>query len=289
MFDSTELFCVIDDFFLKFEATYWKFLKECNHCLRIRTAQLSISEIIFIAIWYKCSHFNNFKAFFSSLKQDKSHLFKSLPCYQRMIYLVNTHQLALHALHFAVMKDHQSSYLWIDSTTLPVCKNQRIQRHKSISSIATRGKSSMGWFFGCKLHLLMNQSGGIVNTVLSNGHTADIKMVEQLVKGMTAKLYADRGYISQELKSRLRVQGVDLITYHRKNMKSIQLLKADEYHLKQRNKIETLFSLLKGTYNLVTTRARSVAGYLAGIYASLCAYQICHQNKPMIRIMEISA
>lgn len=144
MFDSTELFCVIDDFFLKFEATYWKFLKECRHCLRIRTAQLSISEIIFIAIWYKCSHFNHFKAFFSSLKQDKSHLFKSLPCYQRMIHLVNTHQLALHALHFAVMKDHQISYLWIDSTTLPVCKNQRIQRHKSISSIATRGKSSMG-------------------------------------------------------------------------------------------------------------------------------------------------
>jgi len=43
----------------------------------------------------------------------------------------------------------------------------------------------MGWFFGCKLHVLMNQSGNIVRTVLSNGHTADIKMFEQLVKGMT--------------------------------------------------------------------------------------------------------
>ena len=103
MFNSTELFCVIDDFFLKFEATYWKFLKQCNHCLRIRAAQLAISEIIFIAIWYKCSHFNNFKAFFTFLKQDKSHLFKSLPCYQRMIHLINAHQLALHALHFALM------------------------------------------------------------------------------------------------------------------------------------------------------------------------------------------
>jgi hypothetical protein len=232
MFDSTELFCVIDDFFLKFEATYWQFLKECRHCLRIRTAQLNISEIIFIAIWYKCFHFNNFKAFFSSLKQDKSHLFKSLPCYQRMIHLVNTHQLALHALHFAVMKDHQSSYLWIDSTTLPVCKNQRIQRHKSISSIATRGKSSMGWFFGCKLHLLMNQSGEIVNSVLSNGHTADIKMVKQLVEGLKAKLYADRGYISHELKARLKEQDIDLITYHRKNMQAVQLSKEDEYYLK---------------------------------------------------------
>ena len=102
----------------------------------------------------------------------------------------------------------------------------------------------MGWFFGCKLHVLMNQSGEMFSTALSNGHTADIKMVEQLVKGITAKLYADRGYISQELKSTLRVQGTDLITYHRKNMKSIQLSKADEHHLKQRNKIETLFSLL---------------------------------------------
>jgi IS5 family transposase len=206
-----------------------------------------------------------------------------------MIHLVNTHQLALHALHFAVMKDDQSSYLWIDSTTLPVCKNQRIQRHKSISSIATRGKSSMGWFFGCKLHLLMNQSGEIANSVLSNGHTADIKMVKQLVEGLKAKLYADRGYISHELKARLKEQDIDLITYHRKNMQAVQLSKEDEYYLKQRNKIETLFSLLKGKYNLVTSNARSVEGYLAGIYASLCAYQLCHQNKPIIRVVEALA
>ena len=83
MFNSTELFCVIDDFFLKFESTYWEFLKQNRGSLRIRTAQLTISEICFIAIWYKCSHFNNFKAFFSWLKEDKSHLFKYLPCYQR--------------------------------------------------------------------------------------------------------------------------------------------------------------------------------------------------------------
>ena len=134
----------------------------------------------------------------------------------------------------------------------------------------------------------MNQLGEIACSALSNGRVADIKMVEHLVDGLETRLYADRGYISQELKSRLKAQGADLITYHRKNMKSAQLSISDEYHLRQRNKIETLFSLLKGTYNLVTTRARSVAGYLAGIYASLCAYQICHQNKPMIHIVEIS-
>jgi hypothetical protein len=81
MFNSTELFCLIDDFFLKFEATYWEFLKQSYRCLRIRPSQLNISEIIFIAVWYKCSHFTNFNAFFLWLKQDKYHLFKNLPFY----------------------------------------------------------------------------------------------------------------------------------------------------------------------------------------------------------------
>ena len=289
MFNSTELFCVIDDFFLKFESTYWKFLKQSRSCLRIRSAQLCISEIVFIAILYKCSHFTNFKAFFSWLKQDKRHLFKSLPCYQRMIHLINIHQLALHALHVALMKNQKSPYLWVDATALPVCKNQRIQRHKSLAKIATRGKSSMGWFYGCKLHIVMNQFGEIACSALSNGHIADIKMVDKLVKDMEAKLYGDRGYISQELKTRLKAQNVDLITYHRKNMQAIQLSKSDEYHLKQLNKIETLFSLLKGQYNLVTSKARSLHGFLGGIYASLCAYQLIHQNKPTIQIIKSSA
>ncbi len=149
------------------------------------------------------------------------------------------HQLALHALHIALMKGQYKQYLWIDSTTLPVCKNQRIQRHKSLVKIVSRGKNSMGCFYGCKLHVVMNQFGEIVNSVLSNEHISDIKMVEQLVDGLQAKHYADRGYINYELKGRLRDQSDNLITYHRKNMKSVQLSASDEYHLKQRNKIET--------------------------------------------------
>ena len=60
-----------------------------------------------------------------------------------MVYLINKHQLALHALHFSLMNDCQSHHLWGDSTTLPVCKNQRMGRHKFMKAIATRGKSSM--------------------------------------------------------------------------------------------------------------------------------------------------
>ena len=76
----------------------------------------------------------------------------------------------------------------------------------------------------------------MLSTALSNGHTADIKMVEQLVDGLQAKLYADRGYISQDLKNKLKEQDIDLVTYHRKNMKSVQLTASDEYQLNHRNK-----------------------------------------------------
>ena len=137
-----------------------------------------------------------------------------------------------------------------------------------MKAIATRGKSSMEWFFGCQLYLIMNQSGNLISTALSNGHTADIKMVEQLIMGLKAKLYADHGF-SHNLKQSLKEQSIELITYHRKNMQAVSLSKTDEYHLRQRNKIETLFSLLKGQYNLVTSKARSIHGFLSGIYASL--------------------
>ena len=75
MFDFITLFCAIDDFFQKFESTYWNFLKQGKKRLRVRSSVLSLSEIVFIAIWYKYSDFNNFKMFFASLRQDKSYLF----------------------------------------------------------------------------------------------------------------------------------------------------------------------------------------------------------------------
>ena len=94
-------------------------------------------------------------------------------------------------------------------------------------------------------------------------------MVKPLVKGLKAKLYAGRGYISHELKNELMNQDIDLISYHRKNMQVVQLSKGDTSYLRQFHKIATLFSLLKGIYNLVISKARSIEGYLAGIYASL--------------------
>ena len=203
-----------------------------------------------------------------------------------MLSLINQHQLAIHALHRALSKGQACQYLWIDSTPLPVCKNKRIPRgHHALEDIASRGKSSIDWFYGCKLHLLMNSEGQIVNTVLSPGHIADIRKIEELVDGLLATVYGDRGYIGKSIKTKLLEQDIDLITYPRKNMRVSLLPFSDEYHLRQRKKIETLIGLLKEKYHLVSSKHRTISGFLAGIFSSLCAYQLCQKNKPKIHVV----
>jgi hypothetical protein len=285
MFEFTTLFCTIDDFFQKNEAIYWQYLKQENPKVRQRSGVLCLSEIIFIAVWYKNSQLHHFKAFYGMIQRFYYKLFNALSSYQRMVHLINQHQLALQALHISLTSSAQTACAWVDSTTLPVCKNQRIQRHKSLKKIATRAKSSMGWFYGCKLHVLVDAQGQFIQTQLSNGHTSDIKILPKLAQGYIGKIFGDRGYISETLKEKLVKQDIELITYHRKNMRPVKLSSEDEMMLRQRNKIETIFSLLKQQYNLVSSRHRSISGYLAGIYASLCAYQICHHNKPQFTTM----
>ena len=91
--------------------------------------------------------------------------------------------------------------------------------------------------------------------------------------------------MSAILKDKLGTQSIDSIIYHRKNMRPVELSLEDESMLTQWNKIDTIFSLLKQRYNVVSSRYRSISGYFAGIYAPLCAYQICHQNKPLFTTM----
>lgn len=125
---STALFYTIDDFFLKFESIYRRFLKQNNPYSRIRQNCLSLPEIVYIAVWYKPSHMDNFQAFYQLFVLNHKDLFKVMLCYKRMVY---NHQLALQAFHFALMQHQHLDLFWINSTPLSVCRNQRTRRHKS--------------------------------------------------------------------------------------------------------------------------------------------------------------
>ena len=85
-------------------------------------------------------------------------------------------------------------------------------------------------------------------------------------------MYADLSYISPELRTKLKQKNIDLITCHRKNMQAIKLSQNDEYHLKQKNKIETLLSLLRRFDSLVKNQARSLMRYSLDLYQPLFTY-----------------
>lgn len=92
----------------------------------------------------------------------------------------------------------------MDSTSLDVCLNQRIASHKVFAGLAERGKTSTGWFFGFKLHLVINDCGELLNVILTPANVDDRKPVPRLVHKLFGKVFADKGYVSRTLYELLR-------------------------------------------------------------------------------------
>jgi hypothetical protein len=110
---------------------------------------------------------------------------------------------------------------FLDVIALEVCDNPRIAPHKVFNGLARRGKPSTGWFFGFKLHLLVNDRGDLLNFALSPGNTDDRRPVPSLGKYLFGKIFADKGYISQSLFQPLSdTFGLQLITKLKSIMKN---------------------------------------------------------------------
>ena len=161
---------------------------------------------------------------------------------------------------------------------LAVCDNRRIGQHKVFRGLAQRGKTSMGWFFGFKLHLVTNDRGELLNIALTPGNTDDRTPVPALVRHLFGKLLADKGYISQALfEQLLETFGLQLITGVKKNMKNRLMPLADKLLLRQRAIVETIIDQLKNISQIEHTRHRSFFNYLVNLLCGLIAY--CHQPK----------
>jgi transposase len=238
---------------------------------------LTASEIMTILIYFHMSHYRNFKHFY--LEHVQRYLrpeFPGLVSYNRFVELT---PMVLPGLCF---------YLWsklgpvtgisfVDATPIPVCHNRRIERHKVFKGLAERGKTSMGWFFGFKLHLVVNDQGEIVSFYLTPGNVDDRKPVPKLTKKLFGKLFADRGYISKALFKALYESDIQLITPIRKNMKNQFMPLMDKLLSRKRSIIETINDQLKNISQISHTRHRSVTNFLVNLISGLIAYS--HQPK----------
>lgn len=140
---------------------------------------------------------------------------------------------------------------------------------KYFERLAARGKSTMGWFYGLKLHLVINDKGEIMAIKITPGNTDDRRVLKTLLSGLKGKCYADKGYISQKLFKQLWTQGIHLITGIRKNMRNYLMLKHDKWLLRKRFLIETVLGILKTDMGLEHTRHRSAGNAFVHIQVFL--------------------
>lgn len=278
--DYDELYCNVDDFCKGFEPWYKKSLLSSGTKKRNRQCLMSLSEIMTILIAYHKSGMSCFKYFYLNLLKNKDKLFSYLVHYDRFISLI---KLAFPALvcFLKTLEGVVTEYMFVDATPMAVCHNLREKRHKVFKGLAKKGKTSTGWFFGFKLHFILNTFGEIVSMSVTGGNVNDRSPVMGLVKGITGKLIGDKGYISKKLSAELFEQKVTLITKIKKNMKNILMDMTDKMMLMKRCFIETVFSSIKSLNTLIHSRHRSPINAFAHLFAGLINYQI-RTDKPSL-------
>lgn len=274
-----ELFCHVDDFCQIFLPAWQKQLLLAGEIQRQRSRSLSMSEIMTILIHFHQSHYRDFKAYYTDYVLERLRgEFPGLVSYTRFVEFVPSvlFPLSVYLRRFCLGQCTGISFL--DSTSLKVCRNQRIHSHKVFSGLAERGKTSTGWFFGFKLHLIFNDRGELLNLMLTPGNLDDRKPVPKMARKLFGKVFADKGYISQKLFEELLLTfNVQLVTGIRSNMKNMLMPLMDKILLRKRAIIETIIDQLKNISQIEHSRHRSPINFLVNLICGLIAY--CHQPK----------
>ena len=279
--DITTLFVCLDDFCKLYESSLKaKTLPTCK--TRDRQGYLSLSEMLLIEVLYHFSHYKNFKYFYiHDILGRHRNKFNKLPCYDRFTASKKRLFMPLTLLLHSLCGEETGLY-FADSTPLKVCHNKRINNHKVFEGLAERGKSTMGWFFGFKLHIVINHKGQIMAVKITPGNTDDRAALGDMVKHLQGKCYADKGYIGKKIFTELWGHGLHLITGIRRNMKNNLMPFIDKVLLRKRFIIETIFGVMKTDFNLEHSRHRSPINAFVSILACLVAYAY-KTDKPKIK------
>ena len=253
-----KLFCNVDDFWQVFQTRWSGTMLTPGAGQRVRATRLSPSEIMTILIHFHQSHYRTFKAYYTEyvLIHCQSE-FPALVSYNRFVELTPAVIVPLSA-YLQQRQGNCTGLALVDATAIKVCHNKRIPRHKVFAGIAARGKTTMGWFYGFKLHLIVNDRGEILACQLTPGNIDDRKPLPYLAKTLFGKLCGDKGYISQPLFDQLLAQGLELITPRRKNMQKRLMPPEDKLLLRKRSIIETINDQLKNISQIEPTRHRSI-------------------------------
>lgn len=278
----TEIFYLADEFCKDFEKTISK------HTLGNeprRKPKMSQSEVITIMILFHFGSFKNMKHFYEYfVKQHLKSEFPQTVSYNRFVELMQSVILPMTIFLKTCCLGNCTGISFVDSTSVSVCKNKRIPRHKVFDGIAQREKTTMGYFYGFKLHFIINDKGEILSFVITPGNVDDREPLKdkKFIEKIKGKLYADKGYISQKITEVLFVDGLHLITHIRNNMKNVLMEMKDKILLRKRSVIETINDELKNICSIEHSRHRSFENFITNLVSGLIAYSF-FSKKPAIK------
>lgn len=268
----TTIFYYVDEFCKFFEKEAQK-LMISNNEIKPFHSQMSLSEIMTIMIFFHQSGHKNFKSFYE--KEVLVHLkteFPSALSYTRFVELKAFAVLPLFVFAKSLTAGCTGKS-FIDSTKLGICNVKRICRNKTFKNIAKRGKTSMGWFFGFKLHLITDEFRNIIDFSITTGNVDDRNrcLIDILIKKVFGLLFADKGYIG--LFKYLYKKGIKIVHGVRSNMANKLMLLDEKITLNKRSSVvETTIGVLKDHLGLEHTRHRSPINFLAHVFSCIASY-----------------
>lgn len=280
--EITDIFCLADEFCQQFTP----FLEKHSIGNKPkRPPTMSKSEIITIMAIFHLSGFRCFKHFYIYYVQK--HMRPEFPntvSYNRFTELMQSNVLPLAMFLKTCCMGKCTGISFVGSTAVKVCKNKRIKRNKVFRELAQVGRSTMGWFYGFKLHLAINDRGEILSFTITPANVDDREPLksEGFLRGIYGKLFGDKGHISKQLAEILFVDGIHLITQLRNNMKNSLMTLSDKITLRKRSIIETVNDELKNMCQIEHSRHRSVGNFFTNLIAGLIAYSF-FPKKPSLK------
>jgi len=284
----TEIFYLVDEFCKEYDKAKegYELTETTSKKSRNRKFRLCDSEVITILIIFHQGQFRNLKHFYINYVQTHmTSYFPETVSYNRFVELQKKVMMPMCVFLQMYCLGKCTGISFIDSTPIRVCHIKREKQNKVFKDIAAKGQCSMGWFYGFKLHIVINDKGEILDFLFSRGNVDDREPLKNkdFHDKIFGKLIADKGYISKTLFEQLFIDGIHLITKIRKNMKNSLMYTHDKILLKKRALVETVNDELKNICQVEHTRHRSFANFISNLISGLIAYHFL-PKKPSLNL-----
>lgn len=282
-----QIYTIVESFFKHFEGNFLvEYFARSYYGKRGFRRRLSVKDIMALNIYRFFMQISNLKAFHRFISEFHRGRFPEFPNYENFLKATNRSFTVMMLFVYALLEKNRENCAgqtahFADSTPVEVCKNNKISRHKVAKAVASRGKSTKGWFYGFKLHGVCTADMTVESLMFTTGSVHDSKAAEHLTKDILGKVFADAGYqLKPEILSRMAEKGVFMNNATRKNMN--RLVSKEQFDcLERRNIIETVWSVMKDSFELVYTRARSVVGMFRHFFYSIATFLL--SKSPRVR------